>query len=51
VIVNWSGTNHSGQSVSSGVYLVTIRAVGVEEREGYHGKMDDYHTQKILLMK
>jgi len=47
----WTGTDLSGLQVPSGIYIIKMRAVGVEEREEYSGASQLEGSQKVMLLK
>ncbi len=47
----WNGRTNHGMSVPSGLYLIKMQAVGVEERNGYEGATQIQTTQKVMLLK
>ena len=49
--LSWEGKDISGQQVPSGVYIISLRALGTEIRAGYTGAMNFARTQKVILMK
>ncbi len=47
----WNGRTNQGMSVPSGLYIIKMQALGVEERDGYEGATQIQTTQKVMLLK